>query len=108
MTGIRLLIPDRVPGIQRRAPDWTNNNMADTKNIYNFTVEELSALLAELGEPEYRARQIFGWLYKKHAFDFNKMANLPAGLRRKLATAVNISAFFPEKTVGSADGTKKL
>lgn len=47
------------------------------------TLEELSAYLAGLGEPAYRARQLFGWL-QSGATDFDEMRNLPGALRARL------------------------
>lgn len=45
--------------------------------------EELSAYIVSLGEPKFRATQIWGWLLK--GADFSEMNNLPAALRTKLS-----------------------
>ena len=41
-------------------------------NLYTLTYAELTDLLTELGEPGFRARQIWGWMYEStrgHSFD---------------------------------------
>lgn len=45
---------------------------------------ELAALLADWGEPAYRARQIHGWIHKRGALGFGEMTDLPAALRERL------------------------
>lgn len=69
---------------------------------------ELAEWCASLGEPPYRARQIFRWLYNKRAASFDAMTDLPHALRSRLAEQAEIG--FPTiRTVQhSADGTKKF
>ena len=45
--------------------------------------EELALWLKELGQPAFRARQVFAWLHKGAGFD--QMTNLPLALRKQLA-----------------------
>jgi 23S rRNA (adenine2503-C2)-methyltransferase len=45
----------------------------------------ISAVMAELGEPAYRARQVYEALTRGLAVDFDGMTSLPATLRRALA-----------------------
>jgi len=44
--------------------------------------EELAAWLKELGQPAFRAGQVFGWLHK--GAGFAEMTNLPLALREQL------------------------
>jgi 23S rRNA (adenine2503-C2)-methyltransferase len=67
----------------------------------------LSDVLAGYGEPAFRATQIFDWLYKKKAKSFDEMKNLPAGLREKLAAALDLGRQEPRSASESTDGTKK-
>lgn len=46
-------------------------------------IEELQALMAELGEPKFRARQVFEWLSR--GVRPGEMTNLSKSLREKLA-----------------------
>jgi 23S rRNA (adenine2503-C2)-methyltransferase len=46
------------------------------QRIKDFDYEELCSIIADLGEKEYRVKQIFVWLYEKNAADFNEMTNI--------------------------------
>ena len=54
------------------------------KNIFGSTLEECGEIMKELGEPAYRGKQLFEWLYAKKAMSFDEMSNLSKGLREKL------------------------
>ena len=43
------------------------------KDIYNFKFNELEKFILKINEPKFRAKQIFNWLYKKGACDFEEM-----------------------------------
>ena len=84
--------------------------MPDTgsvKDIHNCTVEELEALVTELGEKKFRAKQIFGWL-SKGAESFYEMHNVPKRLLVSLADK-GWYAGLPEavEVRRSEDGTVK-
>jgi 23S rRNA (adenine2503-C2)-methyltransferase len=69
--------------------------------------EALCALVAELGEPAYRARQIFGWLYARRVRSIAAMANLPLPLREALEERFCLTwPEVAERTL-SFDGTRK-
>jgi 23S rRNA (adenine2503-C2)-methyltransferase len=53
-------------------------------NLFGMGSDALAAVIAELGEPAYRARQLYGWLYARRAREIAAMANLPRALRRAL------------------------
>jgi 23S rRNA (adenine2503-C2)-methyltransferase len=61
-----------------------------TNSIYELSFEEIKVLLADLNEAPYRARQIWEWLYKKNAVNWQEMSNLPKALRTELAKKVCI------------------
>ena len=72
-----------------------------------MTLPEIEADLAALGEPKYRARQVYEWLCRG-ARDFGEMSNLPRGLRDKLAA--NYRLYRPKvisRQVSQLDGTIK-
>lgn len=50
-----------------------------------MTIDEMADLMVDLGEPRFRARQLFQWVYQKGVKDFDAMTNLPARLRQHLA-----------------------
>lgn len=54
-------------------------------SIYTFSREQLLALLAEMAQPPFRAKQLYEWLYVHHANSFDEMSNLPCSLRAALS-----------------------
>lgn len=73
---------------------------------------ELPALeeqLANLGEPKFRAGQIFRWLHVQQAASFSEMTNLSASLRQKLEERYTIGRLQTvRKLVSALDGTVKF
>lgn len=59
-------------------------------NLVGMTWAEIEQLAARLGEPSYRARQLYEWIYQKGAASFDEMTNLSKPLRRKLADEIQI------------------
>src|SRR3990172_2070091 len=76
-------------------------------NLYELTQAELAELLAGWGEPKFRAKQVWEWLYDKRVDNFDAMTNLPAGLRQRLKaeTQLGVLTFITEQV--SHDGTTK-
>lgn len=78
--------------------------MVDVKSM---TPEELAAWLKELGEPAFRAKQIFQWLYRGAA-SFDEMTDLSKALRQKLGEeALLTPPTVARKQVSQEDGTIK-
>ncbi len=76
-------------------------------DIKSMTPEELAVWLKELGEPAFRAKQIFKWLYRGAA-SFEEMTDLPRALRQKLEEESLLAP--PEiarKQMSKLDGTVK-
>src|SRR6185295_9387894 len=67
-----------------------------------------AAFLEGIGEKPFRAVQIFEWIYKKGADSFDKMRNLPAPLRQKLAEAFDFKPFSIALKQVAKDGTTKF
>ena len=77
------------------------------KDLLSMTLPEIEADFAALGEPKYRAKQVFEWL-GRGVRDFEGMSNLPKALREKLQT--NYHLYAPkvlQKQVSRIDGTIK-
>lgn len=69
--------------------------------------DELAAALAALGEPAFRAKQVFKWL-NTPVSSFEEMTNLPKSLREKLRERFTLYAPAAErKLVSRLDGTVK-
>ena len=58
-------------------------------NLADFTPEELEEYLKELGEPKFRAKQIFSWIHKGVS-SFDEMTNIPKNLRDKLSERATV------------------
>ena len=55
-----------------------------TMNLRSMTQSEIAAVLKELGQPQFRAKQVFSWLHKG-VRSYEEMTNLPKALRDTLA-----------------------
>ena len=76
-------------------------------DIKSMNLAEMSAYFKELGEPAFRARQVFQWLYRG-AESFREMTNLPKSLRQKLEESCRLTApRAVRKQVSAQDGTIK-
>jgi 23S rRNA (adenine2503-C2)-methyltransferase len=67
--------------------------------------EELREFCAALGEPAYRGMQIYHALHAERKFDFERMTNLPAALRKRLANEARITLPEVKQKFVSADGS---
>ena len=78
-------------------------------HLYDLDFTALTAFVEELGEPRFRARQLWDWLYRQYAGDFAAMANLPRSLRAKLeATAVLQTGTIVSEQHSSDGQTRKV
>lgn len=81
--------------------------IAEKQNIRTVTLSELENYFSEIGEKKFRARQVYDWLWKKHAGSFEGMTNLSKDLRAKLEEKFSYPALTIDATQYSADGTIK-
>ncbi len=72
--------------------------------LTDLSYEQMVMWFVELGEPAYRAGQVFQWIYRSLADDLNVMTNLPASLRHTLATKAILRSLEPVEDATSADG----
>lgn len=78
--------------------------MADVREM---SVEELTVVMEELGEPNFRAKQLHEWLHKHNVSDYDKMTNLSKTLRQKLAERLPLQGAEAITQERSQDGTRK-
>jgi 23S rRNA (adenine2503-C2)-methyltransferase len=69
------------------------------------SIEELKTYFAAMGEPKYRAAQIYRWLYAERVFDFAGMTDLPEVLRKRLAAEASITMPTVKQRFVSTDGS---
>lgn len=77
------------------------------KDILSMLPEEIGLEFERLGQPKYRAKQVFSWL-SRGVRDFDNMTNLPKSLRDRLKD--EFSLYEPKvlsKQVSAIDGTIK-
>ncbi len=76
-------------------------------NLKSLTQPELAAILKELGQPAFRAKQVYTWLHKG-VRSYDEMTNLPKALRDTLARNYPIQApKVVRKQESRRDGTIK-
>ena len=72
--------------------------------IYDYDLSALTDILAEWGEPTYRAKQIWQGLYQHLYSSPGQFTNLPKSLREKLAEHFIFSNFKIKTFLDSSDG----
>ncbi len=84
--------------------------MNETKiQLKGLSLSELQEVITELGEPKFRANQIYNWIYNYLEFDFDKMNNLSKVFREKLKEKCSLEALTLELFQDSATTkTKKF
>lgn len=81
--------------------------MNDRTQLLGMTPEELGAFFKEMGQPAFRAKQMFAWLHQ--GVPFGKMSNLPKALRETLEnTCIDNPVSVIETIQSKLDGTIKL
>jgi len=77
-------------------------------NLFGLDRGQLEALAAEQGEPAFRGRQLYVWLYRKRARSLEAMTDLGKGLRARLAEGHEVRWPAVAERSHSADGTIKF
>jgi len=74
-------------------------------DLKSLTKTELGELIKGLGEPAFRAGQIWKWIYR--GADFDGMTDQPAALRRRLEEDYTLTRLKTVRRLDSKDGTIK-
>ena len=85
-----------------------DNKVISKIDIRKFDLAALEKFFLEAGEKKFRARQVYEWLWKKGAIDFNEMTSLSKSLRDTLNENFVINAIREDKVQRSSDGTFKF
>lgn len=76
--------------------------------IKNMSLNEVEKLFSSIGEKNYRAKQLFNWLYENNVDSFSEMTNFSKDLRNYLSENYTVSSLVLEERVSSKiDGTEK-
>lgn len=84
-----------------------SNPFAVKEPLIGKSLDELRALVKEMGEPAFRAEQLHQWLYVKCVRQFDEMTNLKKAFRDKLAERFQIGSLVIDQKEASQDGTVK-
>ncbi len=84
----------------------SNSNSLDIRAL---SLSELEAWIVALGEPKWRAIQLFRWMYSSDSVDsFSSMTNLPIPLRKVLSNVAKMERLRVERFLTSGDRTIKI
>lgn len=76
-------------------------------NIRHLSLPELQEYFGSIEEKPFRAKQVYEWLWLKHAASFEAMTNISKDLRNKLEQHFTLPAITVDATQHSNDGTIK-
>ena len=77
--------------------------------LLDFALPELIDYVVALGQPKFRAQQLWDWMYKSYAADFDAMTNLPKPLRERLKAEALVDPLTPvAQMVSLAQDTQKV
>ena len=77
------------------------------QNIRYLSLGELQEYFEKSGDKKFRAKQVYEWIWQKHAHSFEAMTNLSKDLRNSLQQNFNLPALTMDASQYSADGTVK-
>jgi 23S rRNA (adenine2503-C2)-methyltransferase len=77
-------------------------------HLRGFSRAELTELFAGMGEPRFRADQLFRGLHGRRLMSFNEMTDLPKALREKLTDTAATATLRVESKYISEDGTRRF
>ena len=77
------------------------------KNIYDYSLEQLTEYFALIKQKPFRAKQVFSWLYQKDAQSFEDMSDLSKDLRNQLNEEFTLDVLKIKEKQVSRDGTIK-
>ena len=76
-------------------------------SLLGLSLEQLTAVFKEMGEPGFRAKQVMEWVFQRRVLGFDQMTNLSAALRAKLAERFTLRTMTYSSVSGSEDTTRK-
>ncbi len=96
-----------IRGTEPRAETSPQRAVGERKNLFGLGRRALEDVVVALGEPRYRGRQIFSWLYEKRAPTIDSMTDLAKPLRARLREGFRLSWPTVAGRELSSDGTVK-
>src|SRR6478672_4351999 len=84
-----------------------STKVKESRNIRQLSLQDLENFFEAMGEKKFRVKQVWEWLWQKHAHTFADMTNLSKDLRQKLGENFSLPALSVDATQHSTDGTVK-
>ena len=84
------------------------NKTAEKIHLTAFAPNELAEFMQSIGEPKYRAWQIFKQIHERRLLNFDEMTDLPKTLREKLNETATATTLKVESRYVSTDGTRRF
>ncbi|MBS1729204.1 MAG: 23S rRNA (adenine(2503)-C(2))-methyltransferase RlmN [Bacteroidetes bacterium] len=81
--------------------------MNELPNIRHQSFQDIATWFSEKGEKKFRAKQLYEWIWKKHAKSFEDMSNLSKSLREDLQKNFSFPALSIQQKQVAEDGTQK-
>ena len=76
-------------------------------SLVGLTRAELAEVVKGLGEPAFRVKQLWHWIYHRGATDFAAMTNISKEVRARLAERYTLTRPLAVHALQSVDGTRK-
>ena len=87
----------------------SDTNNSSKTDLLGLTLPQMQAWLQERGEPAFRAKQLYNWLYKRLVNNFSEMSNLPQTLRNHFEQEACIGPMLIRSELHSKDDrTRKI
>ena len=87
-----------------------DNKISDTlPDIKSMPLPEPTQAIISLGEPKFRAKQLYEWMHKKMAGSYDEMTNIPKSLKEKLKASYSYTSLkVVDVQESKLDETKKF
>ncbi len=89
-------------------PIVTEASVSTPVNFYSLTLEDLKSLLKKFGKEQFRAQQIYKWVYESRITDPEQMTNLSKIFRADLPKILSFELPKVLQHLKSVDGTQKF
>jgi 23S rRNA (adenine2503-C2)-methyltransferase len=73
-------------------------------SVFEYTLDELTGWFRERGEPAYRAKQLYNWVFRNFATDYGQVTVLPVAMRERLSGDLPIQSLTPIREIATDDG----
>ena len=82
--------------------------MSEKTQVTGLSPRALADMIGQMGEPRYRAKQLFRQLHSRRLREFSEMTDLPKAFRTKLEETANAASLTVESRYISEDGTRRF